>query len=460
MQKVFDEVGTLDKKCYEQYGLTEDILMEHAASSMLNFIEDNFKKKSSVLISSGTGNNGADGITLARLLQGAYDVTLHLPFSRKSDMSELQLKRAKLIDINTVDTIPEKNYDIVVDCLFGSGLTRDLNEASQIIIRQLNQLSGYKLACDIPSGINNKGQVNTEVFNAHTTITMGALKKSLFTDEAKEYTGDIKVINLGVQRDLYENKSNCFLLDIEDIDLPLRDKKTTHKGTYGHLCVIGGEKSGAALISATAGFAFGAGLVTVICDDKNLPMEIMSSNTLPSTTTAIAAGMGLGREYNKTLLENNIAKIIDADLFYDKNILNFLDQNNIVLTPHPKEFCSLLKICGIDDIDISTLQKNRFYYVEKFCTNYPKSVLLLKGSNVIVGQNDKLYINPHGSSKLSFGGSGDVLSGLIGALLAQGYSPINAAINATLAHSKAALHYDKNNYSLTPSDLIERIKEI
>ncbi len=98
--------------------------------------------------------------------------------------------------------------------------------------------------------------------------------------------------------------------------------------------------------------------------------------------------------------------------------------------------------------------------MELFCTTYPNIVLLLKGSNVLIGQNEKIYINTYGSNKLSFGGSGDILSGLIGSLLAQGYSSINAAISGSLAHTKAAAHYNKNNYSMTPMDLIEKIKKI
>jgi hydroxyethylthiazole kinase-like uncharacterized protein yjeF len=170
--------------------------------------------------------------------------------------------------------------------------------------------------------------------------------------------------------------------------------------------------------------------------------------------------MGLGKRYDKSFIENNIPKVIDANLFYDKNILTILEQNNIVLTPHPKEFCSLLKISGIDDIDISTLQNDRFKYLSLFCKKYPKVVLLLKGANVLIAQNNKIYINQFGDATLSKGGSGDVLSGLIGGLLAQGYSSLDATICGSLAHSLAIAKYDNNNYSLNPYDLIELVKKL
>ena len=458
MQKVFDEVGTLDKKCYEQYGLSEDILMEHAATSMLDLIETKFKSNSKIFIISGAGNNGADGISLARLLQGKYKVKLYIPFGAKSPMAKLQFERAKLVSVKIVDKI--KKSDVVVDCLFGSGLNRDLDKNSIDIIKKLNKLKAYKLACDIPSGINNLGQVNDTAFVSDTTITMGALKKSLFTDIAKDHTGEIKVANLGVQRKLYEAKTDCFLLEQKDLKLPVRKKSNTNKGTFGHLAVVVGQKQGAGLICAQSAFAFGAGLVTAITENKNIQNDIMSSKKLPKNTTAIAIGMGLGTVYDNSLLDNDIAKIIDADMFYDKNILKLLDRDNIVLTPHPKEFCSLLKLCDIVDIDIKTLQQNRFKYVELFCKKYKKVVLLLKGTNVLIAQNKKIFINDLGSSVLSFGGSGDILGGLVGSLLAQGYSSLQSAINGSLAHTIASNNYSKNDYAMTPNDLIEEIKNL
>ena len=460
MKKVFDEVNSLDKKCYSKYALSEDILMEHAATSMLNFCEQNFNKNSKILIVCGAGNNGADGIALGRLLYKKYKVKLYIPYGTKSPMAKLQLKRSKLLGVKISERISK--VDLVVDCLFGSGLSRDLDIKSQVIIKKLNKLDAFKLACDIPSGINSLGQISTVAFKSDLTITMGAFKKSLFTDNAKDYVGDIKVANLGVQRSLYEDKTNCFLLEKKDLELPFRDKKSSHKGTYGHLGVVIGDKKGAGILCAEAGFAFGCGLISVINknDIKKIPNHIMQNKNIPNNTTALCIGMGLGSSCDDSLINNDIPKVIDADLFYNKNILDILKQNNIILTPHPKEFCSLLKLTNIANITINELQNNRFKYLSIFAKKYPKVTILLKGANVLIAQNKKLYINRLGTSILSKGGSGDVLSGLIGSLLAQGYDCLDATINGSLAHTIGASKYSGNNYSLTPEELINQIKKL
>jgi hydroxyethylthiazole kinase-like uncharacterized protein yjeF len=132
----------------------------------------------------------------------------------------------------------------------------------------------------------------------------------------------------------------------------------------------------------------------------------------------------------------------------------------VVITPHAKEFVSLLKITKIADITVEELQKNRFKYAQEFSKAYPHATLILKGANVIIAKSDEFYINPHGTPSLAKGGSGDVLSGLVGSLLAQGYDSLDAAINASLAHAKSALNYCGADFSLTPDDLIEQIGKL
>lgn len=462
MKRIFDEVNSLDKRCYEKFALTEDILMEHAASSMASYIQKNHKDKKSILIVCGSGNNGADGIALARLLFKAYEVSLYFYTDIKSSMAKLQFQRAKALNINIIETLYEA--DIIVDCIFGSGLNKPLKNDAISLINKLNDINAFKIACDIPSGINNKGQIIDVAYEADITITMGALKTSLYTDSAKEFVGDIKVANLGVQREVYEGNSNKYLLEKEDMILPKRSKKqNSHKGTYGHLNVIAGCKKGAGVIAAKAAFGFGAGLVSVVCHEElDLPYHIMQTHFLSQNCTAIAIGMGLGKydkKEIKEILNNDLPMIIDADLFYEEIILDILDKD-IVLTPHPKEFCALLKLCKIADISIIELQENRFFYVELFSKKYPNITLLLKGANVLISKNKEIFVNPYGSSVLSKGGSGDVLSGLIASLLAQGYKSIEATISASLAHTFAAKAYKKNDYSLIPSDLIEEVKKL
>jgi len=459
MQKIFDEVNSLDKRCLDKFSLTEDILMENASISMMNHIDKKCQKKDKIVIVCGSGNNGADGIVLARLLRSKYQVSLYLPYGVKSVMAKKQFNRAQKLKVKIDSKL--KKSDVLVDCLFGSGLNRDLDEKSISIIKRMNKKNAYKISCDIPSGINYLGQVTTQAFYADVTITMGALTKSLYTDISKEYTGLIEVSNLGIQRKLYETKSKCYLLDENDLKLPLRNNKISNKGSFGHLSVVLGDKVGAGLLCADAGFSFGCGLITVITSKlKKIPNYIMQNESIPSNTSTLCIGMGLGEKYHKERIHNDLPKVIDADLFCDNIILEVLKQKNIVLTPHPKEFCSLLKITQLADISVQDLQNNRFKYVELFCKKYPQIVLLLKGTNVIISKNQKTYVNPLGSSILSKGGSGDVLCGLIGSLLAQGYNTLEATINASLAHTIAASKYSKNNYSMSPEDLINEIKKL
>lgn len=439
MQNLYREVNTLDRRAVEKFALSETIMMEHAALSMAQLIRTRFEPNASILIVCGNGNNGADGRILARQLEEEYRISLHY----QSDT----------------------RYDVIVDALFGSGLNRAIDRATGNLLDLLNASDAFKIACDVPSGLFAEGTLDPHTFKADITITMGGLKRSLFSDAAKEYTGEIHVANLGISRSRYEIPSSWQLLDPTDLSLPLRTKASTHKGSYGHLALICGEKVGAAVIAGSAALRFGTGLVSLLSNENVfIPYELMQNHSLPETTTAIAVGMGLGVEFCDDeltcLLDNTLPLVLDADIFYHPLFVKLLKRGSIVLTPHPKEFTQILRICGIADINTETLQNDRFGYVEQFCSAFPDIVLLLKGANVIIGSQDNFYINPHGTVALAKGGSGDVLSGLIGALLAQGNTPLEAAIQGSLAHTLASQKLGKNNYALSPFDLIERITHL
>ena len=457
MQKLFDEVGFLDRRCYDKFGLSEDILMEHAADGMADYIRAKFPKNSKIIIVCGSGNNGADGIVLSRLLVGDYDIHAFYVKELKSDMAKLQQKRAHAVGVKT--TIELNECDVVVDAVFGTGFNGNLDYEEKAVMQTINNLDAYKIACDVPSGLKSSGECDENIFIADVSLTMGALKKSMFADNAKEYVGEIVVLDLGVTRGVYETSSNWNLLCLNDLKLPHRNQKDSHKGTYGHLALACGDKLGASTLSAKAALRFGTGLVTLVCNKTiKMPNTIMYSSTLPLNTTALALGMGLGDEFSKeeldNFLDNSLPLIADADIFYMDVLNTILLRQNIVLTPHPKEFVALLKHTKLAEINVAELQKHRFKYAELFCSNFPNATLVLKGANVVIGKDTKFFINPHGTSILAKGGSGDVLSGLVAALLAQGYTPLNAAINASLAHTKLALNYTGADFSLTPDDLI------
>ena len=453
MRAVFKEVYTLDKKCYEEFHLTEDILMENAAANLEAAIPEDAKV---VNIVAGPGNNGADGITLARRILGEKEVNLYLPYGAKSEMAKLQLKRFLAVGGKVEENY--KNCDVLVDCVFGSGLKRDVDAK---LISKMNKVEAFKIACDIPTGIDDNGNLRPIAFKADVTVTMGAEKLALYSDAAKDYVGRVKVANLGVDFSKYINKSEYFVWEKEDLILPIRKTQNTHKRSYGHLGVLVGDKEGAGIIASLAALNFGAGLVSIVqsekCKVKSVPYEIMVSEKIEGFS-ALAFGMGMGDCFDvKELLKLDIPMVIDADMFYKEEIKEFLNKK-VVLTPHPKEFSSLLKIIGLGEFSTQEVQENRFKLAEMFSEKYPNVVLLLKGANKIIAYNKQLHIDPNGDVALAKGGSGDVLAGMIGSLLAQGWHPFKATIHASLAHSIAGNYTP--NYNLTPLKIIERLREL
>ena len=462
MRPLFKEVYSFDRKCYEKYKLTEDILMEHAATTMAEIIKKRIKKGSVVNIVAGPGNNGGDGITLGRILLGEYKVNLYLPLGVKSPMAKLQLERFKAVGGEIKETY--HRCECLVDAIFGSGLKRDLSKDLVCLIKKMNNIDAFKLSCDIPTGIDDDGNLRPVAFKADVTVTMGAEKLSLYSDMAKDYVGEIIRADLGVSFNKYRGKSDYYVLEKEDLVLPYRKKQNTHKRSYGHLGVLVGEKNGAGIIASLAAFNFGCGLVSIVesgkCRVENIPYEIMKTNSLEGFS-ALAFGMGLGKSFDgkmDELLKLDIPMVIDADMFYKDIIKEFLIKDKIVITPHPKEFASLLKITGLGEYSIEEIQKNRFELAMKFSEKYPKVVLLLKGANKIIAFNKNLYIDPLGSVALAKGGSGDVLAGMIGGALAQGYNPLKAVKMASLAHSLAGNF--QPNYALTPEKLIKRLDSL
>ncbi len=459
MQKIFEEVLSLDQKCYEKFALSEDLLMEHAAEYLAQTIRKRVKKGGTIVFLCGPGNNGGDGIACARILHKEYSVSIVLPYGAKSKMARLQLKRYELVGGQIYNLVEEA--EAYIDALFGSGLSKKLDEKSCELIKYINAQEAIKISCDIPSGIGNNF-ISDEVFRADMTVSMGALKLPMFEDFAKDFVGDVEVANLGVSRDIYEADSDIYLLGKEDMNLPLRDKKNTNKGSFGHTCVVAGDKSGAAILAGTSALNFGSGLVTLMSRDSLfIPPYLMHSNSIPKNTTSIVIGMGLGDvgvDF-ELLTTNNCPLVVDADIFYDTNLPELLrGRTDVVLTPHPKEFASLLRICNLGDIEVKDIQSNRFKYVRIFMNHFPDITLVLKGANTIVASKKQMYISIEGTNILSKGGSGDVLSGMIGSLLAQGYSGKDAAITAVLAHSIAANSVQYNNYALNPIDICKEIK--
>lgn len=356
--------------------------------------------------------------------------------------------------------------DVVVDALFGAGLCRALNEVTRKIIDRLNALKGYKIACDLPSGVGVDGRLMPIAFNADVTITMGAYKEALYLDESKESIGEVHRIDLGVGSQAYEDTSETFLLESSDLHLPQRTQSDTHKGSFGHAAVFTGEKEGAGMIAGMAAAALGVGLTTLVVHENIAPPPyLMHATVVPKSATALAIGMGLGEHFEyeflqKYVINSHLPIVLDADSFYSKEILSVLEQRDreIVITPHPKEFTVMWKYLTGEELTIEAVQSKRFEIVRKFNAKYPHVTVLLKGATMLMMQEEQLYINPLGCSKLSKGGSGDVLSGLIVSLLAQGYSAMDAARYGSLVLTAAAKNYKGSSYAMLPTDLVEQVR--
>ncbi len=464
MLSVYEKVNALDKRALEELFLSEDILMENAAMALERAVLQNASLGAKVIILCGSGDNGGDGYALARRLIGRFKTLVFEMKLAKSPMCQLQKERAKKVGV-VIKTWEEKNEDlecdVLVDCVVGSAFKGGLEPF--LDFESLSQKARFKIACDIPSGIDSKGRVDKRAFKADTTISMGAIKSCLLSDRAKDYIGELKVGHLGVFNQIYEIPTDTFLLEKSDLKLPLRDRKNAHKGDYGHAHVLLGKHSGAGLLSALSALSFGSGVVSVQaleCEitSNNKPLELVFCENFPNLLSAFALGMGLEnipKDFKKWL---ELAPcVLDAGVFYHKEVLQALEKE-VILTPHPKEFLSLLKLVGIN-ISMLELLDNKLEIARDFSQKYPKVVLLLKGANTLIAHQGRTFINNLGSVALAKAGSGDVLAGLIVSLLSQNYTPLDAAINASLAHALAGLEF-KNNYALTPLDLIEKIKRL
>ena len=350
------------------------------------------------------------------------------------------------------------NADCIIDGIFGSGLNKALSSEICEILSLANSSKSLKIAVDIPSGIDKLGRILGGAFCADLTIAMGALKLALFSDAAKDYVGQIKIANLGISRSNFERGSEYFLLQKSDLKLPLRRKQNTNKGDFGHTYVVSGQMSGAAQMAALAAHAIGSGLVSVVSEGAlNLSPILMQKSSFEHARVVVC-GCGLGERKIDLAALRDKSCVIDADLCYEREILSLLNANsNLIITPHPKEFCSLLKIAGIADLGVSELQERRFELARAWSEKF-SGVLVLKGANTLIAQAGVIYVCDKGSAALAKGGSGDVLAGLIGGLLAQGYSPLQASICGVLAHALAARAFAKNSYALNPLDLIEEVK--
>ncbi|MDD4515765.1 NAD(P)H-hydrate dehydratase [Massilibacteroides sp.] len=468
-------------------------LVERASTQFVHEFTRRYSKQHRIIVFAGQGNNGADALAIARLLvEESYRVETFL-FNPTANLSpDCMINKTKLLEIEHVEfTEVIQDFeppmlsanDIVIDGLFGSGLNRPLSGGFAAVVNYINQSEASIVAIDIPSGLFGEDNLQNDmnaVIKADLTLTFGFPKLSFLLADNFPYVGEWKVLDIGLHPDIIEDMETPFcLVNEEDITEVLHPrKKFAHKGDFGHALLVAGSKGkmGAAVLGTRSCLRSGTGLVTVHipkCGLQTLQTaipEAMASvdqhaehfSVTPdsSSYSAIGVGPGLGQHMETaTALERLIQTtkkplVIDADalnaLATNKDMLKQLPQGSI-LTPHPKEFD---RLAGSSPSSFERLMKAR-----EFASTY-QIILVLKGAyTAICLPNRHIYFNSTGNPGMATAGSGDVLTGIILGLLAQGYEPEVAATIGVYLHGAAGdlaavIHTEE---SLIASDITDML---
>lgn len=416
-------------------------LMQQVAWSIAQRLEVVFSSQNTIqriAIWCGLGNNAGDGYCLAKYLQDlGYRVTVFAAERGQSADLAKAFHLAQTHDVNIQAHFNiENTFDCHIDALFGIGLNRDLDVTWQEIIQNFNAQSGLKIAIDVPSGLNaNTGQPLPTAVKADLTYSVLGLKVGLFTGQGKEFSGKVELISAIPTDDQLKNIAQ---LSSTHIVLPQR-QAFGHKGSYGHVLVVGGhaEMGGAVMMAAESAFRAGAGKVTIVCDAKHHTAILARSpnimlrdiNALTDTemdsliehVDAVSLGMGLGRdEWAKQQFLKWFPKIHQAShlqIVLDADALWFLAEDPIklnahtYLTPHPGEAAKLLN-CSVNQIEA-----DRVAAIERLQEKYAGQWVLKGAGSLIL--DDQLWICTAGNAGMGTGGMGDVLAGMIASLKAQ-----------------------------------------
>ncbi|EGK8211998.1 NAD(P)H-hydrate dehydratase [Campylobacter coli] len=454
MKTITDDIKILEQNTIDK-GLDELILMENAGLNLAKLIKKEAKKirkqckmkKVKILFLLGGGNNAADGLVALRNLKHAKAYKLGF---KENEIFKKQEQILKNFGFKFAKKEPKfKKFHIIVDCILGTGANREADEKTKEILEKVNQSKALKIACDIPTNLGF-----TPCFKADITQCMGALKEILLEDFAKEFVGKIKLANLGVNAKKFSSDSKAFLLEEKDLKTIERNT-SSNKGNFGHIYIVASASAGT--LAGLGALNFGSGLVSLVAKKSFSPL-LMLKEKIEDNASAIALGMGLENlDILKDEILQNIPLVLDANCFLSEAVLWYLSRKDVVITPHPKEFIRLYKMCFDEDLSIEDLQRNRFFYAKKFAQNYD-CVLVLKGANPIIIQKEKIFVVNLGNEALAKGGSGDVLSGMIATLLGVKFSALDAAKNACLAHALVAKKYKFNKNSFDAIKLIKGLK--
>ncbi len=496
------QMKQMDKEAISA-GIPDIILMENAAVKSFFHIKEKYENIEGALVIAfvGVGNNGGDALAISRHLynSGANVFIYMLVEESKLDSSpkvnfdiikNMGIQYKFVHDESELNEELIKESDIIIDGLFGIGLSRNVEGLFKRAVDLINESSAFVVSVDIPSGIKaDTGEIMGVAVESDLTPTFALAKPGHFLYPGRSYSGVVEVVDITTPKYIIDEfVADFYALKKDSVYINFREP-TSHKGTFGHLSVVGGSKgkSGAVIMASKAALQCGVGLVSaVIPDSINTAFEssVTEAMSYPvgenngffsedsikdilefiKDKDAIAFGMGLGlsdsaKKLTKYILRTDKALLIDADG------INCLSENvellkarksPTILTPHPKEFARLI------GLSVKNVISDRLPLIREFAQEHNVILILKMADTLIATPEGKIYINTTGNPGLATGGSGDVLSGMIGAFLAQGYTDLQSSLNGVFLHGLAAdMAYDNglSYQSLMPSDVIEYINE-
>ena len=485
----------------EQRGVSRVALMQNAAKQCLDAIKqrvgDTACKRFAILC--GSGNNGGDGVELAALLreEGGKAVVLLTDKLPDTDTARacMELRSEKPDNISFREN-PEaakeqmRSADVIIDCVFGTGFHGELPPAAAEMLAFANaECDALKIAVDVPSGVNaDSGEIAENSFMPDITLVLGAMKTGLLNHPCCEYCGETKVLDIGITDGCFTDCEAVFTPSSITDKLPCRPA-CANKGDFGKLLNVSGciNYIGAAILSSRAALRIGTGLVTLAATEYVMgavaaampecvyfPLHqddrgyIYSANAkmlaeAAEKATAVSFGCGMGNNENTSILAETLIRSGSCPLILDADGINCISDNinvlkdndrPIILTPHPGEFARLLGMSA------AQVQADRLELAKRFAKDYGV-VLLLKGMNTVIAAPDgRVTVNPTGNNALSKAGCGDVLTGIIAGLAAQGVEAYDAAVLGAYLHGKCAdeLVKDQNPASVLASELVDSLK--
>ncbi len=455
-----DTVRELERRALERMGLTSGTLMESAGSAAFQSLRRHWPALRRLLVVCGGGNNGGDGYVVARLAQqqgmDVRVVTLADPGTLPSAAATAaqQFQQAGGVIQPFAGSLTQ-DAELIVDALLGTGITRVVEGAFAQAIQQINAARRPVLALDVPSGLNaDTGAIMGSAVHAVRTISFLALKPGLVTGSGPACAGALELADLGLDPALCADlKPDACLLSHATHTFPLpRRSRDAHKGNFGHVLVIGGEVgfAGAPLLAGEAAARVGCGLVSLATRPQHAGLQLAARpelmawgvdrpaqlDPLLDRATVVAIGPGLGQTswavgLLARVLETELPLVVDADAL---TLLarDPMQRERWVLTPHPGEAARLL------DFSTAEVQADRLAAVRELQSSYGGTIVLKGCGSLVAGPDTGVTICTDGNPGLASGGTGDVLTGVIAGLMAQGLTPESAALTGVCLHGAAA----------------------